>query len=211
MFNLIKKDLIVQKKTLFFIIPYFLFSLITFDNMSPNAFISLMTITSVFILSTASFSYDEKNKSTILFSSLPITKLNIVLAKYINTIVYSIISFTLVTIIMIISNINNLNFLSALNIILFIKLTSVSMLIASITFPLFHKYGFIKTKSIIFIIYFILFGIITNLFQNNNFYIGYFINSILIPNMLIILLIILLFFISSILISLKIYENKNLY
>lgn len=83
MFNLIKRDLILQKKQ---IIIYMLVSIafILLDKHHP-AFIFL--VTSIFIPFNT-HAYDEKTETNILLNSLPYTRTQIIAARYIGAVVY---------------------------------------------------------------------------------------------------------------------------
>ncbi|WP_017795467.1 ABC-2 transporter permease [Oceanobacillus kimchii] len=83
MFNLIKRDLILQKKL---IILYMLISIgfIMLDKHHP-AFIFL--ISSIFIPFNT-HAYDEKTETNLLLNSLPYTRKQIIAARYIGAVVY---------------------------------------------------------------------------------------------------------------------------
>lgn len=83
MFNLIRRDLILQKKLiiLYLLIPL---AFIMLDRHHP-AFIFL--ISSIFIPFNA-HGYDEKTETNILLNSLPYTRTEIIAARYIGAVVY---------------------------------------------------------------------------------------------------------------------------
>lgn len=89
MINLIKKDLLIQKKSFIFVFFYSLFMFVIFNN---PAFVNMiyvmgMIISVYFFLITGNME-DEKNKSDILLNSLPVLRSRIVLAKYVSVFVY---------------------------------------------------------------------------------------------------------------------------
>ena len=86
MFNLIRRDVIIQKRQLLTFIPFILVFII-FD-MSP-AFI--FVVASIFIPFNT-FGYDEKTETNILLNSLPYTRKEIIASRYLGAIVYMIIS-----------------------------------------------------------------------------------------------------------------------
>ncbi|GIN90373.1 permease [Siminovitchia terrae] len=88
MFNLIKKDIIIQKSQVLLFIPFIVFFALFGEHMSP-AFIFLIASTYIPI---NGYIYDERVESNILLNSLPYTRKEIVAAKYIGAIVYMILS-----------------------------------------------------------------------------------------------------------------------
>ncbi|UUI03924.1 ABC-2 transporter permease [Oceanobacillus jeddahense] len=91
MFNLIKKDVFIQKTQIGFLIPIIMIFAIFIKDIHP-AFIFLMA--SVFIPLNA-YIFDQQSKSNILLNSLPYTRKEIVAARYIGAIVYMILSIAL--------------------------------------------------------------------------------------------------------------------
>lgn len=88
MFNLIRKDLVIQKSQILLFIPFIMFFAIFGDHMSPF-FIFLMA--SLYIPLNG-YIYDEQVESNILLNSLPYTRKEIVAAKYIGSVVYMMLS-----------------------------------------------------------------------------------------------------------------------
>lgn len=82
MFNLIRRDAILQKKQLFVFMPFILFFIVM--NSDP-AFIFL--VASIFIPFNA-YAYDEKAETNILLNSLPYTRKQIIASRYLGAIVY---------------------------------------------------------------------------------------------------------------------------
>ena len=96
MFNLIKKDLVIQKTQIRLFIPFIMFFAIFADHMSP-AFIFLLAST---FIPLNGYIYDEQVESNILLNSLPYTRKEIVAAKYIGSIAYMILSIGVTSIIL---------------------------------------------------------------------------------------------------------------
>ena len=95
MYNLIKKDLVIQKTQILLFIPFIMFFAIFADHMSP-AFVFLLASTYIPL---NGYIYDEQVESNILLNSLPYTRKEIVAAKYIGAIAYMIVSIGIASII----------------------------------------------------------------------------------------------------------------
>jgi ABC-2 type transport system permease protein len=94
MIHLVKKDLLIQRKSFFFLLFIGLFIFIIYNNPMFDAFIYIMgSLMVVYIFLITANSEDERNKCNIMLNSLPITRRDIVLAKYLTIPVYILISF----------------------------------------------------------------------------------------------------------------------
>lgn len=100
MFNLIKKDFIIQKTQIMLFIPFIMFFAIFADHMSPS-FVLLLAATYIPL---NGYIYDEQVESNILLNSLPYTRKEIVAAKYIGSLAYMILSIGVASIILYIFN-----------------------------------------------------------------------------------------------------------
>ncbi len=138
MYNLIRRDVILQKKHLIAFIPFIIFFIIMG---APPAMIYL--VASIFIPFNT-YAYDEKAETNILLNSLPYTRKEIIASRYLGAIVYMLVSIGLVS----------------LALFLFNKpftLTDIAiggglfLFFSAITFPLFHlfKPGYITTVILI--------------------------------------------------------------
>lgn len=89
MIVLLRKDLLIQKKSFLFLFLYGIFLFIVFNNpvFEDMVYIMGMIIAVYFFLATASFE-DEKNKSDIILNSLPLGRSQLVLAKYLSVFAY---------------------------------------------------------------------------------------------------------------------------
>lgn len=96
MFNLIKKDLVIQKSQILLFIPFIMFFAIFGDHMSP---FFIFLISSLYIPLNG-YIYDEQVESNILLNSLPYLRKEIVAAKYIGSVVYMILSIVVASIIL---------------------------------------------------------------------------------------------------------------
>lgn len=214
MLNLIFKDIIVQKRSLLFILFYLIICVFSFKSMPIGVFLYVVTITLIFFLITGSYSYDERNKSDLVISSLPITRKEIIISKYISVILYNIVALGVMTIFMLGVKISNISLDTQ-----FFKLNDVinvfiaSLLLASFMFPIYSRFGFTKSRVITFITYFSLFGFINSIASSSDMgtlnSIYRFLQAIS-SNNYILLAIAFIIYLLSMYFSIKIYENKEL-
>ncbi|OCA90442.1 multidrug ABC transporter permease [Bacillus sp. FJAT-27225] len=146
MFNLIRRDVIIQKWQLLFFIPFILFFIIT--NSHP---VLTFLVASIFIPFNT-YAYDEKAETNILLNSLPYTRTEIIASRYIGAIVYMVIAIGVTSL--------ALFFLDKPFSLRDIAVSSsLFLLFAAFTFPLFYlfKPGYIF--SVVLISFLVLAGI----------------------------------------------------
>lgn len=90
MFSLLKKEIVIQKKILIFSFPIVILYLAILPLQTISLF-PIATLLSFFFIINAN-DIDEKNKSNVLLNSLPISREQIVAAKYISVFVFALIS-----------------------------------------------------------------------------------------------------------------------
>lgn len=159
MFNLMLKDLLVQKKTLLMALVYSVFVLGIF-NKAASGFVSygMGTIAIGYIFFANACSYDEKNKSDIVLNSLPIRRSQIVLARYLAVFTFAVIGLAMIGILGAVMKLAGLPFPGR-----YIGLLDITgslaalMLMASCYLPLYYKFGYIKTRLIIMFMFMLLF------------------------------------------------------
>lgn len=100
MFNLIKKDIIIQKTQLFLFVPLIIFLVFFAYNLSP---ILIFLLASTFIPANA-YVYDSMTESNVLLNSLPYTRKEIVASRYIGAVVYMVISIVLAGVVLYLTN-----------------------------------------------------------------------------------------------------------
>lgn len=138
MFNLIRRDIILQKRQLFIFIPFILF----FILMDAHPALTFL-IASIFIPFNT-YAYDEKTETNILLNSLPYTRTEIIASRYLGAIVYMVLAIGVTSLALFAFNktftMNDIAIGS-----------SLFLLFASITFPLFYilKPGYITMVVII--------------------------------------------------------------
>ncbi|RSL30084.1 ABC-2 transporter permease [Salibacterium salarium] len=86
MYNLIRRDLILQKRQLLLFIPFILIFIIM--GFPP----ALTFIVASIFIPFNTYAYDEKAETNILLNSLPYTRTEIIAARYLGAIVYMILS-----------------------------------------------------------------------------------------------------------------------
>lgn len=158
--GLIIKDILNLKKqikTVFFIILIYAgFSLTSSNDYSnmQSSFISGIIILLSITVSISSFSYDEYSKWDKYAASLPVSRKNIVLSKYILSILFLLAGFIvslLYTIIIMLTG-NTVNILET--ILSICIMISIAILIISILLPSVYKFGVEKARILMFAIYF---------------------------------------------------------
>lgn len=138
MLNLIRRDVILQKKQLLIFLPFIVFFIIM-DSHPALIFL----VSSIFIPFNT-YAYDEKAETNILLNSLPYTRKEIIASRYLGAVIYMVLSIAL----------------ASLALIVFGKsftLTDIAiggglfLLFASFTFPLFYifKSGYISAVVMI--------------------------------------------------------------
>ena len=221
MFNLLIKDIAIQKKTLLYALIYAMIAPIAFFSMAPSGFglYVLPPMATTYIFISFAVNYDEKNKSEIVLNSLPIKREDIVISKYISVFAFAILGITYSIIIGFIGKFTGLQVfdrsISLLNIVL--VLTSVCIF-SSIFFPVYFKFGYIKMNFfnviLVMLILFLPSVSIAYATENpNNIFVqkfNYFMSSTssFTQNSLA-LFIGLVIFLLSLMISLRIYKNKE--
>ncbi len=157
MLNLILKDILIQKKMFLFGLLYIVFFIFVFQDLGSGAFVAGSTaITYIFVITACT--YEDKNKSDILLNSLPIKRKKIVGAKYISLFVYVGIGATvylgavlIVKVLGISVKINPITLEGLIG-----ALVSV-ILMNSIYFPIFFKFGATVAKVVYFLLFFVFF------------------------------------------------------
>lgn len=169
MINLIKKDILIQKRTFPFL---FIFMIIfTLNSQSnPAGYIYISGVTIGYILTVGALAYDETYNGNILINSLPVTRKDIVLSRYISVFFFSIISLIFLTFMSLIFNYTGMSDLKIkyISITDTKTITSTILLLSSIMIPLFLKFGTKLGKLFNFIFFFIFFSISSFITQNKD-------------------------------------------
>ncbi|MBU3191789.1 ABC-2 transporter permease [Clostridium bowmanii] len=221
MFNLVIKDIAIQKKTLLYALLYAIIAPIAFFSMAPNGFglYVLPPMATTYIFISLAVSYDEKNKSEIVINSLPIKRVDIVISKYISVFVFATIGIIYSILIGFIGKFTGLQVFAMSISLLDIVLVFTSVCIfSSIFFPVYFKFGYIKMNFfnviLAMVVIFLPSIAISYAIENPNSIfvqkINYFLsNTSSFTQNSLALLIGLIFFLISLIISIRIYKNKE--
>lgn len=157
MLQLIVKDMLILKKTLLLGLFYIILMVVAMQS-SGTAMLPAGVMALTYILVMTACAYEDKSKADVLLNSLPLGRSSIVMAKYLSVFVYAalgVIYYMLVT-----------GIINAAGIPLRTypvtpeglggALFAVSFII-SIYFPAFFKMGYIRSKFINFIMFFVIF------------------------------------------------------
>ncbi|HAF16758.1 MAG: ABC-2 transporter permease [Thermacetogeniaceae bacterium] len=152
MFNLLMKDLLIQKKTLGYLLFYIPILLLVFTSTSMEGDIAVVlyatsTCFIVYLLIAGACSYDEQNRSEVFLNSLPIRRKDIVFSKYLSILVYAVFGLTAGILIALIYNVLGLGEPVRYPAVkdLFGALCG-AIIIGAAYYPLYFKFGSIKTR-----------------------------------------------------------------
>lgn len=162
MYNLLLKDVLIQKKTiamsiLISIIYSFIFKNNN-DKLFVNMFISIIVVMFSYIFINTACSYDDKAEK--MLNSLPVKRIDIVLTKYISIFLFLIISFVICTFVLFILNFEGL--IHAKNFMTFENILGPGIaviLLNSIYFPMYFRFGYNKTRYVNLVVFFSIFFI----------------------------------------------------
>lgn len=157
MLSLVYKDMAVQKKSLWMVLFYSLFMHAAMFSMEGGAYVAVaIAVAYIFILGACA--QDEKNKSEIVLNSLPVSREEIVVAKYLTALLFLIIGmgasgltgavlklagFSLVK-----------RFISCTDIVaMFISIS----LLFSVYYPVYFKFGYLKARYVNLFIFMLFF------------------------------------------------------
>ena len=157
MYNLIIKDILLQKKQMIFSLIYMVFILVAFQGMGPSMF-SAGLVAFTYMLAMTSCAYEDKNKSDVMLNSLPVKRSRIVAAKYLSVLVYLAIGtivYMVSTSIIVMAQIPLKVYPLSLEIFVG-GLISVGLM-TGIWFPIFFKYGYMKLRVVNFVLFFLFF------------------------------------------------------
>jgi len=141
MLGLVLKDLLCLKKSALKMVVILGLYIVIFSSSNNLAFLCAMIImiSTMFILNT--FAYDEMSKWDYYALSLPVTKKQIVLSKYLLTVLFDFIGILITLLLYLIKR--QLNFEAALSIC---ALAAIALTMAAILLPLLYKLGTQKAR-----------------------------------------------------------------
>ncbi|WZL79666.1 ABC-2 transporter permease [Eubacteriales bacterium mix99] len=91
MFNLIWKDILIQKKTLAYMGLYIILFGITFQNITADPFPAI-AVAVTYQMIAAACSHEDKSGADILWNSMPVSREKLVLSKYLSMFVYTLLA-----------------------------------------------------------------------------------------------------------------------
>lgn len=213
MFNLAFKDIILQMK-------YFILSILIVLGLSllnRNAFFILCIPAAAVYMGVAySCMYDDKNNTEIIFASLPMKRSSIVLSKYVSLLYFLIISVFFTVIFLSVVKMSGFMKVSTINSEEMIASCIPAVLLASIYFPIYFKFGYMDSKYIAIGLFMFMFFAPSLLLSSASIKKNFFQALIYIKNKPVftidaaMILLIAAIMIISALISVNIYKNKDL-
>lgn len=149
MLNLVLKDLRFQKKNLMFIIAYLiLFGFIFSDEQGFNIATMIIPL-GMLILGLTPWRYDDYYNMDIIFCSMPVRRSDIVIARYVGSLIYVIFMTLIIMLLAIIINVSNLEVFGNFTRIKLGDYTLgiiYALVIIATTFPIYFKFGTKKGK-----------------------------------------------------------------
>lgn len=154
MYNLVWKDLLILKRYLW-LAPLYGFSAFFVFRTMPGGALSAAIVVVSYMLASQACARDDKNKSEIMLNSLSLRRQDIVLAKYLSVYLYAALAI--------------LSFLLAQNIVsvtgITVPISQISLegisgallatvVLMSIYFPLYFKFGYLRSRMVGMILFF---------------------------------------------------------
>lgn len=216
MFQLIKKDILIQKKQIVFSLLLMLFFTLTLSNLGPTGItIGILAIT--YQLGLGASAIEEKNNSDMILISLPIKKKTIVLSKYVSIFVYLVYAVLGFMCIFLAVKLFNVPFEVPITKTVVVSAFASGVIYFSISYPLIFRYGYLKSRMPNLILFFVLiFGgaaSAVNLLNNEQSVLGQKLSQFLQESdmMITVILIVVLAIIwtASYLISLRFYTKRE--
>lgn len=161
MYSLLIKDILVQKKQFFLSLFLVVLYTLLFSNMG-GAILSVFALPYLLVITTVA--YDDKDKAEVVLNSLPIDRSLIVMERYISVFLFAAIGIIEYTFVEVIAD-----FLKIPIAMDPLTIKSIGGILLGITIyygiylPLLFKLGYMKTKWINFVMFFVLFFGITSL------------------------------------------------
>lgn len=216
MFQLIKKDILIQKKQIVFSLLLMLFFTLTLSNLGPTGItIGILAIT--YQLGLGASAIEEKNNSDMILISLPIKKKTIVLSKYVSIFVYLVYAVLGFMCIFFAAKLFNVPYEVPITKTVVVSSFASGVIYFSISYPLIFRYGYLKSRMPNLILFFVLiFGgaaSAVNLLNNEQSVLGQKLSQFLQESdmMITVILIVVLAIIwtASYLISLRFYTKRE--
>lgn len=210
MLGMIKRDLILMlssKRERLFLLLYIPFLLVVVEFKDPKWLYFAILITYTYLISISSFVYDVIGKSIYMMTSLPITKKEVVIYKYLSLFVYFFLTIVYAGVYLWIINALKIKNVDYFNIEVIKKAIPTLLISTSIVFPSYFKFE-PKIAQITHIVVFMLvfIAVVNGGFVGGNSIVGRF---GLFEDVNIYFLSIFIYLV-SLLLSIKFYENRDL-
>ncbi|HBC97422.1 MAG TPA: ABC-2 transporter permease [Clostridium sp.] len=212
MWNLVLKDILIQKRTFIIIIIASMLLVTGFKN-NISAFYSFLVPFTTYAFLTNSFYQDERAEK--ILNSLPINRINIVAAKYLAVFIFALISIAISFLLFIFAKYTGMVQLPRIINVEDITGGLIGALFLSCAlFPLYFKYGYLKTRYVMLILFlgiFFIFIALAKIFGERAQHIFIYLDSIPDTTMkFAITAVCLIIFSLSFALSYKVYKNKDL-
>jgi ABC-2 type transport system permease protein len=221
MLRLILKEFQIQRKTLLYSFLYVIMAAVAFTASSPNGsgLYILGPFGVIYLFVMYSCGYEDKNRTDIIFNSLPLKREDIVIAKYLSIFLFAALGLVLAFIIGILGvsiGFESISRLITTNDI--IAVLGSGMIFASIFYPLYLKFGLVKMRVLnIFLFLFLMFvpNFVLQYAESHSektivkSVMNFILNSSEWALQVVFLIICSILYLLSLLISLKVYRNKE--
>jgi hypothetical protein len=214
MLSLILKDVLIQKKYLLVSVLYALFFSFCFQSNTSMIFTMIPTMIP-YMLILGACGFDDKNKSEIMLNSLPIDRTNLVISKYLSSLVFIFMGILLAFVFTTLLNFSGFIHMNRLmNLEDVLSVTIGILIIVCLYFPCYFKFGYQKSRYFLVAMFLLVFGtatmLISNIIKTPINFMAYLNNQ---PDWLVttfIIVIVLIILLVSMFLSIKFYANKDL-
>ncbi|MGI6588020.1 MAG: ABC-2 transporter permease [Peptococcia bacterium] len=173
MYSLILKDLLIQKKTLGFILGYSMFLLFVFQSPDLAEMVYVIgAMASTYILILGACAYEGKGGSEIVLNSFPLRRKDVVRARYLSVFVFMFLSLVIIGFSGAVMKGIGLPFpqryLSWFDVM---GVAVSSLLLTSLYLPFYFKFGYIRARLVNLLVFFLFFFIpayVMNYYQENS-------------------------------------------
>lgn len=159
MTSLVIKDILIQKKAFATAAFFGLCMVFAFGSMGMGAYL-MSSMGIVFLLIAGAFMYDEKSKGDILINSLPVSRKDIVAARYLSLIVFSVLAIIIASLAgMIIKTAGYIAAPKIIDIPTALGILLMLCVVYSFYIPIYFKFGYIKSRIVNVVLYVAIFGL----------------------------------------------------
>ncbi|EHQ91161.1 ABC-2 transporter permease [Desulfosporosinus youngiae] len=157
MYNLVWKDLLLLKRSLWITGLYVLFALSVFRTM-PGGALTAAIVGATYMLMIQALTQDDKNKSEIMLNSLPLRRQDIVLAKYFSVFIYAALAILCCLLAQSVVSITGIPIpISRISLEGISGALLTMAVLISIYFPIYFKFGYLRSRMIGMFLFFVCF------------------------------------------------------